>query len=401
MHRSQFMLLMFVAGAIVAASMGIRQSFGLFLQPLVTGLDITREVFGLAIAIQNLIWGLAQPVAGLLADKYGSFRVLIICSLLYISGLVLTVYTTSSGGLYLSLGALIGLGMSGTTFTVVLGAVGRMVPAEKRSLAFAIVSAGGSIGMFSFVPASQLFIGLYGWAMALLILAACALLVPLFSLYFKGVPGEVTAGPDEKEVSLSASLRLAGTHSGYWLLNMGFLVCGFHVTFIATHLPAFLKDQSMTPTIAMVALALIGFFNIIGTYAFGACGRYYRKKYLLSSLYLGRAIVIALFLAFPLSQVSVLLFAAAMGLLWLGTVPLTSALIAEIFGARYIGTLFGIVFFSHQLGSFIGAWLGGYVFDVTGSYTPIWQIAILLGVISAALHWPIKDAPVGLQTSPA
>jgi len=397
MHRSQFILLMFIAGAIVAVSMGIRQSFGMFLQPVVTGLEITREVFGFAVAIQNLIWGLAQPVAGMYADKYGSFRVLIVASVIYISGLVLTVYTTSSTGLYLSLGALIGLGMSGTTFTVVLSAVGRLVPVEKRSLAFGIVSAGGSFGMFSFVPASQLFIGLYGWATALLILASCVVLVPLFSLYFKGAPGTAGADPGGKEAPLLEVLKLAGTHSGYWLLNMGFLVCGFHVAFIATHLPAFLDDQSITPAIAVTALALIGFFNIIGTYAFGLYGRCYRKKYLLSGLYMGRAMVIALFLTFPLSNVSVLLFAAAMGLLWLGTVPLTSGLVTEIFGTRYIGTLFGIVFFSHQLGSFMGAWSGGYFFDATGSYTQIWQIAVLLSVLSAVLHWPIRDTPVSLR----
>ena len=401
MRQSKFILLVSIAGIIVAASMGIRQSFGMFLQPVVTDLVITREIFGLAIAIQNLIWGLAQPFAGMLADKYGSFRVLVIASGIYIAGLVLTAYTSSATGLYLSLGALVGLGMSGTTFTVVLSSVGRLVPEEKRSLAFGLVSAGGSVGMFSFVPASQLFIGLYGWAVALLILAGCVMVVPLFSLFFRSQIKQDVARPDTREGTLSQSLGIAGVHSGYWLLNLGFLVCGFHVAFIATHLPAFLNDQAVSPMLAASALALIGFFNIIGTYLAGLFGGRYRKKYLLSGLYLGRAIVIALFIMLPLSDVSLLLFAAAMGLLWLGTVPLTSGLVAEIFGTRYSGTLFGIVFFSHQVGSFLGAWLGGYFFEATGSYTLMWQMAILLGLVSALLHWPIRDAPMIMRAASA
>ena len=401
MRQSKFILLVSIAGIIVAASMGIRQSFGMFLQPVVTDLVITREIFGLAIAIQNLIWGLAQPFAGMLADKYGSFRVLIIASGIYIAGLVLTAYTSSATGLYLSLGALVGLGMSGTTFTVVLSSVGRLVPEEKRSLAFGLVSAGGSVGMFSFVPASQLFIGLYGWAVALLILAGCVMVVPLFSLFFRSQIKQDVARPDTREGTLSQSLGIAGVHSGYWLLNLGFLVCGFHVAFIATHLPAFLNDQAVSPMLAASALALIGFFNIVGTYLAGLFGGRYRKKYLLSGLYLGRAIVIALFIMLPLSDVSLLLFAAAMGLLWLGTVPLTSGLVAEIFGTRYSGTLFGIVFFSHQVGSFLGAWLGGYFFEATGSYTLMWQMAILLGLVSALLHWPIRDAPMMMRAASA
>lgn len=401
MHKSKFVLLIFVAGTIVAVSMGVRQSFGIFLQPVVADLVITREIFGLAIAIQNLAWGLAQPFAGAFADKYGSFRVLIGASVIYIAGLALTAYTSSTTGLYLGLGALVGLGMSGTTFAVVLSAVGRLVPAEKRSVAFGLVSAGGSIGMFSFVPASQLFIGLYGWMVALLILAGCVMIVPLFALFFRHQVERESAPPSPREETLAQSLGTARAHSGYWLLNLGFLVCGFHVAFIATHLPAFLNDQAISPMLAAGALALIGFFNIIGTYLSGLLGGRYRKKYLLSSLYLARALVIAVFIALPLGAASLLFFAAAMGLLWLGTVPLTSGLVVEIFGTRYSGTLFGIVFFSHQVGSFLGAWLGGYFFEATGSYTLVWQLAILLGIVSALLHWPIRDAPLTVQTAPA
>ncbi len=400
-RQSQFVLLMLVGGTIVAVSMGIRQSFGVFLQPVVTDLELTRTAFGLTIAIQNLIWGLAQPFAGMLTDKFGSLRMLILSSLLYIAGLVLTAHTSSATGLHLSLGMMVGIAMSGTTFTVVLSAIGRLVPPEKRSLAFGIVSAGGSIGMFTFVPLGQLFIGLYGWSTAFLILAGCVTIVPLLSLIFQRQSGEDAPVPERPEETLSQTLRSACAHSGYLLLNCGFLVCGFHVSFIATHLPAFLNDSAISPMRAAFALGLIGVFNILGTYLAGFYGGRYRKKYLLSGLYLGRALVIAVFIALPLSEVSVMLFAAAMGLLWLGTIPLTSGLVAEIFGVRYGGTLFGIVFFSHQVGSFLGAWLGGYLFETTGSYTLMWQLAVLLGIIAALLHWPIRDEPVAVQAAPA
>ena len=401
MRQSQFVLLLLIGGTIVAVSMGIRQSFGVFLQPVVTDLELTRTAFGLTIAIQNLIWGLAQPFAGMLTDKYGSLRVLILSSLLYIAGLVLTAHTSSATGLHLSLGMMVGLAMSGTTFTVVLSAIGRLVPPEKRSLAFGIVSAGGSIGMFTFVPLGQLFIGLYGWSAPLLILAGCVMIVPLLTLMFQRQTDEGASRTNLPEETLSQVLRSARAHSGYWLLNCGFLVCGFHVAFIATHLPAFLNDSAISPMRAAFALGLIGVFNILGTYLAGLYGGRYRKKYLLSGLYLGRALVIALFIALPLSDVSVMLFAAAMGLLWLGTIPLTSGLVAEIFGVRYGGTLFGIVFFSHQIGSFLGAWLGGYLFETTGSYALMWQLAVLLGIIAALLHWPIRDEPVAVQAAPA
>ena len=401
MRRNQFILLMLVGGTIVAVSMGIRQSFGVFLQPVVTDLELTRTTFGLTIAIQNLIWGLAQPFAGMLADKYGSFRVLILSSLLYIAGLVLTATTSSATGLHLSLGMLVGLSMAGTTFTVVLSAVGRLVAPEKRSLAFGIVSAGGSIGMFTFVPLGQLFIGLYGWSVAFLILAGCVTLVPLLSLVFQRQSKDEFSGTDMQRETLAQVLISARTHSGYWLLNSGFLVCGFHVAFIATHLPAFLNDSAISPMRAAFALGLIGVFNILGTYLAGLYGGRYRKKYLLSGLYLGRALVIAVFISLPLSDVTVMLFAAAMGLLWLGTIPLTSGLVVQIFGVRYAGTLFGIVFFSHQVGSFLGAWLGGYFFEATGSYSLMWQLAIVLGIVSALLHWPIRDEPVVTEAAPA
>ena len=401
MRQSQFILLMIVGGAIVAVSMGIRQSFGVFMQPVAADLELTRASFGLTIAIQNLLWGLAQPFAGLLSDKYGSYRVLTFSGLLYVAGLVLTAFTSSATGLHLSLGVMVGLAMSGVTFTVVLSSIGRLVPPEKRSLAFGIVSAGGSVGMFSFVPLAQLFIGLHGWSMAFLMLAGCAMIVPLLALRFQGQGAPADAGPGQAEATLSQVLHCARTHSGYWLLNCGFLVCGFHVAFIATHLPAFLNDSAVAPMRAAFALGLIGVFNILGTWLAGLYGGRYRKKYLLSGLYLGRAVVIALFISLPLSDLSLFLFAAAMGLLWLGTIPLTSGIVADVFGVRYGGVLFGIVFFSHQIGSFLGAWLGGHLFETTGSYMLMWQLAVLLSIISALLHWPIRDKPVIVEAAPA
>lgn len=389
-----FGLLVLVGGIIVAAGMGIRHAFGVFLQPVVAELALSRADFGLAIAIQNLVWGLAQPLVGTLADRYGSARTLVVAGLFYIAGLALTAFSASAAALYLSLGALVGLGLSGVTFTVVLSAVGRLVSPQKRSMAFGLVSAGGSLGMLSVTPASQLFIDAYGWRGAMLILAICAMLTPLLAPLLQS-SSRTAPGPSEApSPGLRQTLGCARRHSGYWLLNAGFLVCGFHVAFIATHLPAFLNDQAVSPLLAATALGLIGFFNVLSAWLAGLYGGRYRKKYLLSGFYLGRALVITLFLLAPLSNLSVMLFAAALGLLWLGTIPLTSGLVADIFGTRYSGTLFGIVFLSHQLGSFLGAWFGGYCFERTGSYSLVWQLAILLGIVAALLHWPIRDAPV-------
>ena len=396
---SNFSLLALAGGMILAVSIGIRHAFGIFLQPVIVDLALTRTDFGLAIAAQNLIWGLAQPFAGMLADRHGSARTLVGAGLLYIAGLALTALSSSATGLYLSLGALVGLGLSGVTYTVVLSAVGRLVSAPRRSMAFGVVSACGSLGMFVATPTSQFFIDAVGWSGAMLILAGCATLVPLLAPLLQG-SGEEKPAMSEPAQSLRQTLERARLHSGYWLLNAGFLVCGFHVAFIATHLPAFLSDKAVSPLLAATALGLIGFFNVIGSWLAGLYGGRYRKKYLLSGLYLGRALVIALFMLAPLSDLSIMLFAAALGLLWLGTVPLTSGLVADVFGTRYSGTLFGIVFLSHQAGSFLGAWFGGYCFERTGSYSLAWQLAILLGIAAALLHWPIRDAPVTASTAP-
>lgn len=377
---------------IIAIAMGIRHAFGVFLRPVTFDLALPRETFAMAIALQNLVWGLTQPLAGMLADKLGSAPLIRIGGILYVGGLLLATLSTNAAGLYVSVGVLVGLGLSASTYAVVLGAIARAVSAERRSFALGIATAGGSFGMFAVVPGSQLLVLNIGWVGALTALAVAAALVPLLATVLGA-----NEGGEHRPVttqSLSQALAEARQHGGYWLLNAGFFVCGFQTVFIATHLPSFLADQAISPMVAASSLALIGFFNMIGSYLWGLCGDKYRKKYLLSLLYLARAIVIALFVFVPISPLSAMLFGAAVGFLWLGTVPLTSGLVAQIFGLRYLATLVGIVFLSHQLGSFLGGWLGGYVFDATGSYDLVWLASIILGLVAAILHWPIADAPL-------
>ncbi len=380
------------AAVIVTLAMGVRQSFGLFLPQMSVALDIGRGSFGLALAIQNLLFGLAQPFVGALADRYGAGRVVLAGTLLYVAGLAAAAGADSALGLHLSFGVMVGLALSATTFVVVLGAVGRVVPAERRGLAFGIVTAGGSLGQFLVVPGAQMLLGEVGYRLALIGLAALVALVAVLALGVAGRPAAAaSAGPAQ---SLREALSEAGRHRGYWLLNAGFFVCGFHIAFIATHFPAYLSDRGLGLSIGATALALVGLFNIFGSYLFGLSGDHMRKKYVLSGIYAARAIVIALFLALPLSAGSALVFAAAMGFLWLGTVPLTSGLVGQIFGIRYLSTLYGIVFLSHQVGSFFGAWAAGLVYDATGSYDAAWAASIALGVGAALIHLPIRDAPV-------
>ena len=380
------------AALIVTLAMGVRQAFGLFLPQMSVALDIGRGDFGLALAIQNLLFGLAQPFVGALGDKYGAGRVVLAGTILYVAGLLAAALAGDALGLQLSFGALIGVALSATTFVVVLGAVGRVVPAGRRSLAFGIVTAGGSLGQFLVVPAAQLLLGELGYRLALVALAGGIALMTVLALGVAGRPAVKTeSGADQ---SLGQALREASRHRGYWLLNAGFFVCGFHIAFIATHFPAYLNDRGLGLEIGASALALVGLFNIFGSYLFGLSGDYWRKQYVLSGLYAARALVIALFLAVPLSSVTALVFAAAMGFLWLGTVPLTSGLVGQIFGIRYLSTLYGIVFLSHQVGSFFGAWLAGLFYDRTGSYDAAWAASIALGLLAALVHLPIRDAPV-------
>lgn len=383
------------AAIIVTIAMGLRQAFGLFLPDMSAGLGIGRSSFGLALALQNLMFGLAQPFVGALGDKYGAGRVVAVGTLVYVTGLIGASLATDAIGLHLSFGVLVGVALSATTFVVVLGAVGRAVPAEKRSMAFGIVTAGGSFGQFLLVPTGQLLISELGWRMALVAMAGIAAVMVVLAIGVAGKPA-AAQGPagDAPSQSLKEALREAAAHRGFWLLNAGFFVCGFHLAFIATHFPAYLTDKGLGLSIGANALALVGLFNIFGSYLFGMWGDRRSKKYLLSALYAARSVVMIVFLVLPLTPFTALAFAAAMGFLWLGTVPLTSGLIGQIFGIRYLSTLYGIVFLSHQIGSFFGAWSAGLMFDLTGSYDSIWMASVVLGFMSAIVHAPIPDRPV-------
>lgn len=379
--------------AIVTLAMGVRQSFGLFLPQMSVDLGIGRGDFGMALAIQNLLFGLAQPFVGALGDRYGAGRVVAGGALLYVVGMLAAAWADSALGLTLSFGILIGMALSATTFVTVLGAVGRVVPAERRGMAFGLVTAGGSLGQFLVVPAAQMLLGDLGYRLALVVLAG---LIATMIVLAIGVAGRPGGGSQQAEPAqtMRAALSEAAGHRGYWLLNAGFFVCGFHIAFIATHFPAYLGDRGLGLEVGASALALVGLFNIFGSYLAGLSADRLRKKYVLSAIYAARSVVIVLFLLMPLSATSALVFAAAMGFLWLGTVPLTSGLVGQIFGVRYLSTLYGIVFLSHQIGSFFGAWAAGYAYDLSGNYDFAWAASIALGLFAAIVHLPIADRPV-------
>ncbi|WP_434558198.1 MFS transporter [Pseudomonas sp. Z4-20] len=375
---------------ILALSLGVRHGFGLFLAPMSAEFGWGREVFAFAIALQNLIWGLAQPFTGALADRFGAAKVVLIGGVLYALGLVLMGMADSPWSLSLSAGLLIGIGLSGTSFSVILGVVGRAVPAEKRSMGMGIASAAGSFGQFAMLPGTLGLIGWLGWSAALLALGLLvALIVPLVRM-LKDAPAPLSGN----EQTLSEALREACGHSGFWLLAVGFFVCGFQVVFIGIHLPAYLVDQHLPASVGTTVLALVGLFNIFGTYTAGWLGGRMSKPRLLTGLYLARAVVIGLFLWLPVTTTTAYVFGMAMGFLWLSTVPLTNGTVATLFGVRNLSMLGGIVFLFHQLGSFLGGWLGGVVYDRTGSYDLIWQVSILLSLLAAALNWPVRERPV-------
>ncbi len=395
-YKTHTFLVIACGALMVFISMGTRQSFGLFLQPITHDLGVGRETFSLAIAWQNLLFGL--PLIGILADRFGSRKIALGGGLLYALSFLLLSATGSPAGLYINLGVLAGTAIGSTSYVVVLGAAARAVPPENRSSMFGIITALGSFGMFAVVPGVQWLIASAGWQTSFATLASFVGLTAVLAL---GFPGQNTASNGsaarseaQKPQPLNQVLNCARRHSGYMLLTAGFFVCGFHVAFIATHLPAFLTDKSVSEAAAATALAMIGLFNIFGSYLFGHLGDRLRKKYLLSFLYLARAVVIALFLVLPISNFSAIAFGCAIGFLWLATVPLTSGIVAQVFGVRYLSTLYGIVFFSHQIGSFLGVWLGGRIYDMVNSYDTVWILAILLGVAAAILHLPISDQSV-------
>ena len=391
-------LIIMIAGCIILTlSMGVRHTAGLFLQPMTMDHGWSRETFSFAIALQNLVWGLASPFAGALADRHGAGRTLLGASVLYVIGLVLMSQAASPLAFDLSAGVLVGLGLSGTTFAVVMGVIGRHTTPEKRSLALGIASAGGSFGQFAVLPIGQALISAYGWQSALVLLACgVGLIAPLANALADGHKPAASGGQ-----SIAQALREASGQRSFHYLFWGYFVCGFQTAFIMLHLPSFLVDGGLTANVGMTAVALIGLFNILGSFLFGWAGGKGSKKNLLVMIYAVRAVIILIFMLTPLSTASAWTFAAVMGLLWLGTVPLTNGLVAQIFGLRYMSMLTGIVFLGHQLGSFLGAWLGGRIFDETGSYSLAWMIAIVLSVLAALCSWPINEKPLLRQEARA
>ncbi len=375
----------------VLLSMGLRTSFGLFLKPMTSQFGWGRRIFALAMAIQNLLWGAFQPFVGAIADRWGAGRVVAGGGIVYAFGLYIMSVSTSPIRLYFSAGLLIGLGLSSAGLGVTLGAVGRSVVSDQRSWALGTVTAAGSLGQLIMAPVSQTLLTHFGWSRALQLLSLLILLMLPLAI---GLRGRTDRAIATDPLNLAKALTEARGHSGFKFLTAGFFVCGFHVSFIAVHLPAYLGDAGFPPAMGALSLSLIGLCNIFGTLSFGIMGGKFSKKYLLSCLYLLRAIVFFSFIIIPLSEWSALIFSSTIGFLWLGTIPLTSGLVAQIFGPRYMTMLFGIVFFSHQIGSFIGVWLGGYLYDTTGSYLIVWWLSVALGLMASLLHLPIDDRAI-------
>jgi len=382
---------MLAAGAaLLAISLGIRHAFGLFLAPMTRDNGWTRELFALAMAVQNLAWGAAQPFAGRLADRLGAGKAILGGSVLYVAGLLLMAQASGAGALLAS-GLVIGLGLSGTTMSVVFGAVARSTPAPRRAFAMGVAMSVGSLGQFAMLPGALWSIESIGWASTLLLLAGLgAAMAPLSGALFE----RPAASPGERHMTFSEVIAEALAHRGFWLLSFGFFVCGFHVVFIATHLPAYLADRGLSPRTGAAVLALVGLFNIGGSFLAGWLGDRMRKPLVLVGIYSLRAVVLAAFVLTPLTEASAYAFGAAMGLLWLSTVPLTNGTVASVFGVRNLSTLGGAVFFFHQVGAFLGGWLGGRIYVATGSYDVVWWLSVALGVVAALLNAPIREEPV-------
>ncbi|UGQ46420.1 MFS transporter [Massilia endophytica] len=379
-------------GIIMGLALGMRHVQGLFMLPMTTERGWTREEFAMAIALQNLIWGLAQPVTGMIADRFGSRRVLFAGCSLYALGLYLMAHAAGSMELALTGGVMIGMALSGTAFGTVYGALSRVVSPERRSWALGMAGAVGGVGQFAMVPVAQGLIGNLGWLAALVIIAV--LLAAAAPLALPLDDSSAARAPAASGQSMRAAIGEALSHKGFWLLNAGFFACGFQLAFIAGHLPAYLIDKGLPASTGVAALAIVALANVAGTYLCGQLGGQYRRKHLLAGLYVVRSMAMLLFVVMPLTAASVYAFAFVMGLTWLGTVPLTNGLVSQVFGVKYISTLFGFVFVGHQLGGFLGVWMGGVVFDATHSYDMVWTASVLIGLAAAALHWPIDDRAV-------
>ncbi|QQB38081.1 MFS transporter [Achromobacter deleyi] len=383
---------MVLAGGIVMGlALGVRHVQGLFLLPVTMDRGWSRETFAMALAVQNLTWGVAQPFTGMIADRFGSAKVILGGLVFYALGLAGMAHAATPAAFMWSAGICIGIALSGTAFAVIYGALSRLVPPARRGWALGVAGAVGGLGQFTMVPAAQWLIGGSGWVGALLIFAAVLAVAMPLALPLKETSRRAAGAASAPDQPLGAAIREAFAQPGFWLLNLGFLACGFQLAFIGTHLPAYLMDKGLRAADAVAALAIIALANVAGTYVCGILGAHHRRKYLLAGIYLLRTAAMALFFLLPLSPASVYVFAAVMGFVWLGTVPLTNGLISQVFGVRYITTLFGFIFFGHQVGSFLGVWLGGVVYEATHSYDLIWIGAMALGVLAAVLHWPIDD----------
>lgn len=395
MNIFRFPLLVWMGIGILIISLGIRQSFGIFMMPISDTFHTGREFFSLAIALQNLLFGLFQPFVGMAADRFGARRIIIVGAIAYGAGLYLTSLAATPSVLYLTIGALIGLGLSATSYVIILGAVARVVPAEHTAKAFGLTTAAGSFGMFAVIPGAQALLRNFDWQTAMQIFAVICCVMIAFAGFIKSqkATSDAPSQVDDSQ-TLSEALQEAFRNRNYWLIHAGFFVCGFQVMFIATHLPSYLGDKGLPGNTAAMALAYVGVFNIFGSYFWGLMGDRFDKRYVMSSLYLMRTVIIAAFVTFPVTVNTASIFGAAIGFCWLGTVPLTSGLVRQIFGARYLSTLYGLVFFTHQVGSFLGAWVGGRIFDYYHSYTPIWWTTVVMALIAALLHLPINDKPV-------
>lgn len=391
-------VLILVCGTLILLlSLGARQTYGLLMAPVSADLGWGREIFSFAVAVQALVWGFAAPPLGALADRYGPGRVVAVSGLIYVVGLYMMSEARDPIDAHLSIGFLTGVGMAGTMFPIIMSVVARVTPANRRSLYLGIASAGGSSGMFFTVPAVQLAIDSWGWAAAILLIAgAVALIVPLAYAIAIGPPGK---GGAPEAGGVGPAVREAGAHRGFLLLTAGYFVCGFQTMFVGAHLPAMLQDFSVSPRMGAVALTLIGLFNVIGCFVWGVAGGRWPAKYLLCALYLSRSLVMMVFFVVPITNTSVIVFAVVVGLLWLGTVPLTGTIVAQIFGPSYVATIYGMVYLNHQIGAFLGIWLGGVLYDSTGSYALVWWISVALGGVAALLHYPIDDRPIAREAA--
>ena len=376
---------------VVMVSMGIRHGFGLWLQPVTMERGWTRETFSFAIAIQNISWGIAGPAAGMVADRFGAFKVLVIGGLLYALGLVAMALASTGPAFTAGAGVVIGMAQAGTTYAIVYGVIGRNIPADRRSWAMGVAAAAGSFGQFLMVPVENWLIGHMGWQQALFVLAGVALLILPLAV---GLKEKQAVGTHSHHQSIGSALREAFGYRSFQLLMLGYFVCGFQVVFIGVHMPSYLKDHGLSPQVATYALALIGLFNVFGTYTAGSLGQRFPKRFLLSGIYALRSLAIVIFLGVPLTPLSVYVFAAVMGFLWLSTVPPTNAVLAQIFGVQHMSMLGGFVFLSHQVGSFLGVWLGGKLYDATGSYDIVWWLAVGLGVMAALVNLPVREGAI-------